>query len=44
MIRHITTVEKYMNITIPQIEMNDEVHVIVQSLEYCRFNVSCADN
>ncbi|PTB41751.1 hypothetical protein M441DRAFT_68768 [Trichoderma asperellum CBS 433.97] len=34
MIRHITTVEKYMNITIPQIEMNDEVHVIVQSLEY----------
>ncbi|KAL6892152.1 fungal-specific transcription factor domain-containing protein [Trichoderma evansii] len=34
MIRHIISVENYMHITLPHFEMNDEVQVIVQALDY----------
>lgn len=40
LIKHITQVEQYMHITMPQIEMNDEVQVIVQALEYCKLSLT----
>lgn len=39
MIRELTPVGRYAHITIPRIELSDEVQVIAQSLEYCRFPV-----
>lgn len=38
LIRHITSAEQYTRMIIPQLEMNDEVQVIVQALEYCKFS------
>lgn len=39
MIRELTPIGRYARITIPRIEMNDEVQVVAQSLEYCRVPV-----
>jgi hypothetical protein len=35
MIRTMTPVGKYMHITTPHLEVNDEVQIIAQALEYC---------
>lgn len=40
MIRELTPVGRYARITISPLEMNDEIQVIAQALEYCRFSIS----
>lgn len=39
MIRELTPVGRYAHVKIPLIELSDEVQVIAQSLEYCRYLV-----